>query len=144
MKVTALREGFYGGVLRIPGTSSASFEIKDKTELGSWMGDEKGNPIEGAKGKAVTKTQSPEATLAQKLAKLKADLETARAKGDEKGIAHIAGEIAKLDPEAAKAAQLEQLKTELASAEAADKKDEKEINRLKGEIEKLEPSSDLT
>lgn len=141
MKVTALREGFYGGALRLPG---AVFEIKDKSELGSWMGDEKGNPIEGAKGKSVSKTASAEATVAQKLAKLKADLETARTKGDEKGIAHIAGEIAKLDPEAAKAAQLEQLKTELATAEAADKKDEKEINRLKGEIEKLEPSSDLT
>lgn len=148
MKVTALREGFYGGVLRIPGTSSAEFEIKDKSELGSWMGDEKGNPIEGAKGKTPPKSAANSGDdLAKKIEKFKADLATAKAKGDDKGVAHAAGELAKLDPDADKEALTKEAKIanlNIALKAAEDKKDEKAIESIKAELEELNPSSDLT
>lgn len=107
IKVRAIQEGFYGGVLRTPGTAAADFEIKTKSELGKWMVelDKEGKPIVKSEGKtSETKAEKEARELAEKVTKLKADLETARTKGDEKGIAHLAGELAKLDPEAANAA----------------------------------------
>lgn len=107
IKVRAIQEGFFGGVLRIPGTTGADFKIKSKAELGKWMVelDKEGKPIVKGEGKSgETKAEKEARELTEKIAKLKADLETARTKGDEKGIAHLAGELAKLDPEAAKTA----------------------------------------
>ncbi|TMN24502.1 hypothetical protein [Pseudoxanthomonas sp. X-1] len=37
IKVKAIAEGYYGDVLRIPGTANAEFEIGSEEELGKWM-----------------------------------------------------------------------------------------------------------
>jgi hypothetical protein len=37
IKVKAIAEGYYGNVLRIPGSANAEFEIAGEEELGKWM-----------------------------------------------------------------------------------------------------------